>query len=186
MSRALWVLALVALAALCLYGMRRGWRNRARRQAAALPPLPQPPAELGGELVTALSGLYVGTVHAGDWQDRIAASGLGVRSSAVARLHAAGLLIEREGADDVWIPAEAVSRARVDHKLANKVVPGIGLVVVTWRLGEHELDTGVRGADREAHQRWAEAVDVLAHPEQADEQTENGRADDPLQKGKEA
>ncbi|MHA6800481.1 PH-like domain-containing protein [Bounagaea algeriensis] len=191
MSRALWVLALTALAVLCVYGMRRGWRNRARRQAA-LPELPQPPAELGGELVAALSGLYVGTVRAGDWQDRIAASGLGSRASATARLYAAGMLIEREGADDVWIPAEAIARARVDHKLANKVVPRIGLVVVTWRLGEHELDTGVRGTDQEEHRRWAEAVETFAHPvqqrdeqtdEQMGEQTANGRADGPRQRG---
>lgn len=186
MSRTLWVLALAVLAALCLYGMRRGWLNRARHQGATLPELPQPPAELGGELVTALSGLYVGTVRAGDWQDRIAAFGLGERASATARLYAAGMLIEREGADDVWIPAEAITRARVDHKLANKVVRTGGIVVVTWRLGEHELDTGVRGTDQEAHQRWTEAVDALVHPQQADENTANERVGGPRQEGEEA
>ncbi len=161
MSRTLWVLALAVLAALCLYGMRRGWLNRARHQGATLPELPQPPAELGGELVTALSGLYVGTVRAGDWQDRIAVGDIGHRSVATARLWSRGLLLRRSGASPLWIPAESLIAARVDHKLANKVVPGAGLLVVTWRLGEHLLDTGFRAEDTTEQPRWAEALRAL-------------------------
>ena len=69
MARALWVLALIALAALVVYRMRRGWVNRAKRQAAQLPEFPVLPEEPGGaELLPAATGMYVGTTFAGDWQ----------------------------------------------------------------------------------------------------------------------
>lgn len=158
MARTLWVVGLAALAALVIYGMRRGWLNRVRRQLAVLPEFPAPPADPGTEVLPALSGLYVGTTRAGDWQDRVAVGDVGYRSNVIARLFPTGLLLEREGASALWIPAESMTEARVDHKLANKVVLGVGLVVVTWRLGEHLLDTGWRGPDRDTHAEWADAI----------------------------
>ncbi|MER6988239.1 transporter [Saccharopolyspora hirsuta] len=166
MERTLWVLGLAALAALVFFGMWRGWRNRARRQAAELPDFPAPPAEPGAELRPAATGMYVGTTKATDWQDRIAVGDIGHRADGSAHLHAAGLLLERTGASDLWIPAESVVDCRLDHKLANKVVPGAGLVVVTWRLGEVLLDTGFRGDDKDAQTEWVEAIRALAPAEE--------------------
>ncbi|GGJ06513.1 transporter [Saccharopolyspora subtropica] len=162
MERWAWVLALAALAGLVFFGMRRGWVNRARRQAAELPDFPVPPGDLGKELLPAATGLYVGTTRATDWQDRIAVGDIGHRANGTAHLYAAGLLLRRTGASDVWIPAESVVDARLDHKLANKVVPGAGLVVVTWRLGDQLLDTGFRGDDKTTQTDWVEAVRALA------------------------
>ncbi len=161
MERLLWVLALAALAALVFFGMRRGWLARARRQAAELPPFPERPADPGAETLTAATGMYIGTTSADDWQDRIAVGDIGHRANGTAHLHASGLLIERDGASAVWIPAESVVDARLDHKLANKVVPGAGLVVVTWRLGDQLLDTGFRGDDKQAQTEWVEAIRSL-------------------------
>ncbi|GAA4848231.1 PH-like domain-containing protein [Saccharopolyspora rosea] len=163
MERLVWVLALVVLAALVFYAMRRGWVNRARTQAAQLPDFPAAPAEPpGDELLPAATGMYVGTTRADDWQDRIAVGDVGHRANATARLYRSGLLLERTGATALWVPAESVVDARLDHKLANKVVPGAGLVVVTWRLGEHLLDTGFRGDDKTTQTDWVDAVRALA------------------------
>ncbi|MBA8823532.1 hypothetical protein FHX42_000861 [Saccharopolyspora lacisalsi] len=163
MARVLWVLALALLAALVVYGMRRGWVNRARRQAAQLAEFPRVPEDLDERdpLLPAAEGLYVGSTRAEDWQDRIAVGDIGHRSVATAQLWSHGLLLRRSGASPLWIPAESLIAARVDHKLANKVVPGAGLLVVTWRLGEHLLDTGFRAEDTTEQPRWAEAVRAL-------------------------
>jgi hypothetical protein len=162
MDRFLWVLGLVALLALVFFGMRRGWVNRARRQGAELPDFPVPPAEPGDELLPAATGMYVGTTRATDWQDRIAVGDIGHRANGTAHLHASGLLLRRTGASSLWIPAESIVDCRLDHKLANKVVPGAGLVVVTWRLGEQLLDTGFRGDDKMTQTDWVEAVRTLS------------------------
>ncbi|GAA4618429.1 transporter [Saccharopolyspora hordei] len=173
MERTLWVLALVALAALVFYGMWRGWHNRARRQAAELPAFPVPPADLGEELRPAATGMYVGTTKADHWQDRVVVGDIGHRANGSTHLHASGLLVRRTGASDLWIPAESVVDCRLDHKLANKVVPGAGLVVVTWQLGEVLLDTGFRGDDKDVQTEWVEAIRALA-PADASDGTDAG------------
>ena len=171
-ERAVWVLVLLALVALVLYGMRRGWTKRARRQTSRLPGLPPVPANLSGQqqLVPEATGLYVGTTFAHDWQDRLTFGGLGNRAGASAQLRHSGVLLERAGSDPLWIPAESLRGARVDHKLANKVVPGKGMLVMTWQLGEHRLDTGFRGEDKTRQNEWAEAVRELVPAGEADEE----------------
>lgn len=162
-ERAIWVVVLVALAALAVYGMRRGWVNRARRQQAQLPEFPHVPDGVDdeAELLAGTTGLYVGTTMGGDWQDRVVVGDVGQRAEASAHLRRSGMLLERTGASPLWIPTEQLLRVRVDHKLANKVVPGGGMLVVTWQLGEHSLDTGFRGDDRARQNEWADAVRAL-------------------------
>ncbi|GAA2802753.1 transporter [Saccharopolyspora taberi] len=162
MERFLWVLGMAVLAGLVFFAMWRGWRNRARRQAALLPDFPAVPDDAGEALLPAATGMYVGTTTAGDWQDRIAVGDIGHRAGGTVRLHRSGLLVERDGASPLWIPAESFVDARADHKLANKVVPGAGLLVITWRLGQQRLDTGFRCDDKEVHNDWVEAVRALA------------------------
>ena len=77
--RLLLVGVVIALIALVLFGMRRGWRARGERQSA----LPAPPVE-GLEQATLgpVPGVFVGSSSAGDWLDRIVVHYLGVRSRA--------------------------------------------------------------------------------------------------------
>lgn len=173
-ERAIWVVVLVALAALAMYGMRRGWVNRARRQQAQLPDFPEVPDGVDDEpeLLTGTSGLYVGTTMDGDWQDRVVVGDVGHRAEASAHLRRSGLLVDRTGASPLWIPSDQLRRVRVDHKLANKVVPGGGMLVVTWQLGEHALDTGFRGDDKTVQNEWADAVRALVPTGAADRDEE--------------
>lgn len=173
-ARTIWVLVLLALAALAMYGMRRGWLNRARRQAVWLPEFPQAPEGVSEEpeLLPETTGLYVGTTVGSDWQERIAVGDIGHRADASAHLRRSGLLLQRDGSSPLWIPTESFRRVRVDHKLANKVVPGSGMLVVTWQLGEQSLDTGFRGDDKTRQNEWADAVRALvpAGPSGRDEE----------------
>jgi hypothetical protein len=140
---AVWVAVLVALLALAYYGMWRGWHNRAKRQAADIPE----PEWLEGGLVTlgGVDGTYVSTTTAGNWLDRVTTHGLGTLSKAeIAPLMDGDLGVLRRSARSFRIPASALVGARLERGIAGKVREPEGIVVITWRLGERELDTGFR------------------------------------------
>jgi hypothetical protein len=165
------VLLFLVLFGLTLLGMRSGWRSRARRQAS-IPALPEAPTEVGADLVPPLTGLYVGTTTATRWQDRIVAQGLGARAYANARLVPEGALIERQGNDLLFIPIDRLIDARLEPALAGKVVGQGGLLVLRWRHGDSELDTGLRGDDKSQYPAWlratAGAIEQAAHQKRAD------------------
>lgn len=161
MTRLLLCLLVVACFVLCAAAMRRGWHNRARRQSY-LPPLPEPPARPGTPLLPPVAGTYVSTTTAGDWQDRIVAGGIGARSRMALSLYDEGLLVDRTGARALWIPADALRDAYPGRAMAGKVLGVAGLLVVRWRLGEHELDTGLLADDQDVHPEWITAIRALA------------------------
>ena len=136
------VLVVLALIALALWGMRRGWKNRERRQADLPAPADQPPA--GAALGAPVEGLYAGTGVNGDWMDRIVVFDLGVRSRGALAFGPGGVWIERAGARSLFIPAEAIVGVRADRGVAGTVRSKDSMVVVTWRLGDRVLDTGFR------------------------------------------
>jgi hypothetical protein len=159
-TRLLLVLATVAVFALALWGMRRGWLARGRRQGDLDAP-PVPPAELGPQLLEPLRGLYVGSTMAGAWQDRIVAGGLGVRAAATATLHAEGVVIARQGSEAVFVPAGSIVEAGLAPGLAGKVVGAGGLLVIRWRLGAGQIDTGLRADDKTKYPEWVAALKGL-------------------------
>lgn len=136
------VLLLVGIVVLAWAAMRWGWRRRGARQSGVATPA-APPSAPGPVLATA-EGLYVGSVLAGDWLDRVVPHGLGARANADLTVHDTGLLLARDGAPDVWVPRADVRAARRDTGLAGKVTETGGLVVWTWRLGDLELESGLR------------------------------------------
>jgi hypothetical protein len=92
-----------------------------------------------------VEGVYVATTSAGDWMDRIAVHELGVRATADLAVSEAGLIFHRQGAADVFIPADHLTGVRTDRGIAGKVTAEkSGLVVVTWTHDGRELDTGFR------------------------------------------
>ncbi len=119
-----------------------GWRNRLRRQSD-VEPLPDVPADLGTPLAAA-DGQYVASTTAGDWLDRIAVHHLGIRTNAELSVHPEGVLFDRSGAGPVYIPAGQLTGVRQESGMAGKFVEKDGLVVLSWMLGSHELDTGFR------------------------------------------
>lgn len=158
MTRVWLVLLCLVLVLLALAGMRLGWRNRELRQAglADLPPLP---ADLGALLLGPLDGEYVGTAFAASWQDRVVHGGLGLRSGASLALYEAGLLLERDGGAPLFVPATAITGARLVPGLANKVVGAGGLLAISWCLGDAELDTGFRADDKSNYPQWVRTIE---------------------------
>ncbi|GAA1976616.1 DUF4381 domain-containing protein [Kitasatospora viridis] len=156
-----WIVGLLILVALVYWLMRQGWNWR-RTLQSDLPDLPAVPAEAGPPILES-SGRYHGSTTAGNWLDRVVAHGLGTRSLAELTLTERGLKVERPGDRDLWIPVEALTGARTDSGIAGKVVPS-GLLVVGWRLGEQELESGFRLDRPEQHAAWVTALDGLADP----------------------
>jgi hypothetical protein len=157
MIRVLLIVGLLLLLALALVGMRLGWRHRAERQAG-LPELPIPPQDVGADQAPPLTGLYVGTTFATQWQNRIVARRLGERAEAVTRIGPAGILIDRQGSTAIFLPIVALTGARLEPALAGKVVGQGGLLVLRWRHGDVDLDTGLRADDKTVYPAWIQAV----------------------------
>lgn len=161
MIRFLLVVLCLAAVAVAVAAMRAGWRNRARSQSY-LPPVPDVPGGLGAPLAPVLRGLYVGTVFAPSWQDRVVHGGLGLRAETSAVLHPQGVRVERVGAPPVFIPAGAVSGVRLESGLAGKVVGAGGLLVIDWRLGDAALATGLRADDKSVYPEWVRLLSAAS------------------------
>jgi hypothetical protein len=141
-------LAIIAVVLLMIW---TGWRNRLKRQAD-VEPLPAVPAEPGTPLTSA-EGQYVASTTAGDWLDRIAVHGLGIRTNSTLAVYPHGVLFDRSGAQAIYVPAEDLTAVRKDSGMAGKFVEKDGLLVLSWNLGTHGLDTGFRtrrAADKDA------------------------------------
>jgi hypothetical protein len=152
--------------ALIVWAARRAWVRRAAEHGDVLP-LPVAPAEFPADLVDAADGLYVGSTQAGGWQERIYAGGLGNRAAATLHTTAAGVLIERDGMQPLFIPVDAIRAVRLDAGLANKVVGGSGLIVVTWEQRGYQLDSGFRADHRLENITHLRAIEnlLVATPE---------------------
>jgi hypothetical protein len=161
MERTFLVIGLLALCALAAYGLYVGWRHRAARQSG-LATLPVAPADLGSDLVEPVTGLYVSTTTAGNWQDRVVAQGLGRRAAGAARLSDEGVCIEREGEDDIFVPVADLVEVLTAPGIAGKVMgQAHGVLIIRWSLGGTELDSGFRADDVEAQADFIEAATNL-------------------------
>ncbi len=157
-SDRVWLTLATAGFALGVYAlMLKGWRSRQRRQGD-LPAPAAAPAPLGDVLVGATPGLFVGTVFAGDWLDRVAVHRLSDRAAGWLTVHADGVLIDRDGAGDLWLPWSDLLDAEPGDALAGKVVGREGMLVLTWRLGARDLQSGFRADDHSAHRRLSDVV----------------------------
>ncbi|MFH8632165.1 hypothetical protein ACH4CC_20180 [Streptomyces lydicus] len=155
-----WVVGLLVFIAFVYWLMRQGWKWRGTLQGD-LPELPSAPAD-AGEAQLMLSGRYHGSTTAGQWLDRIVARGLGTRSRVELTLTDQGLDVVRPGAASFFVPAAALRGARLDKGIAGKVLTEGGLLIVTWRHGDREIDSGFRSDRAADHAAWVEAVNALS------------------------
>ncbi|WP_058731454.1 PH-like domain-containing protein, partial [Rothia kristinae] len=138
------LLSSLLLAGIVLGLIGLGWRHRRDRQSGIARPAPVPERLDGAQASFACPAQYVSTTRAGDWLDRIAVHGLGARADGQALVLTEGLIIVRDGAEDLWVPAEAIRVLRRESGMAGKFVEKDGLAVITWDLGGLLVDTGLR------------------------------------------
>ncbi|GAA4285419.1 transporter [Brevibacterium daeguense] len=128
-----------------------GWRSRRDSQAAVLP-RPARPAEGTTVIGDPIDGTYVVTTLSGQHLERVAAHGLGIRTSARLSFSDAGVILDRDGGDDLLIPVDAILDVSTTSGMIGKFVERDGIVVITWKLGDTPVDTGFRtraAADRQ-------------------------------------
>lgn len=164
----------------CILGlMAWGWRNRQRSQADLYDELPPDPDDPGDPVLGPLTGVYVGSTVAGNWQAKIARPPLGHRSAATLTAHTRGLRLELADAI-VWIPLADLLDVRRASALANKTVPGGGLIVARWQVaardGHTVIDTGFRADDKDSYPRW-EGLRGDAVPEPDSAHTDSAHTD---------
>lgn len=163
------VVIMLAIIAAVLWFMRRGWRARQGRQADI--PHPHPiPADFSAQ-TDSIGGLYLGTATAGDWLDRIAVHGLGVRARAHSQVSSQGVAFTREGASSFFIPARDVLGVRTDRGVAGTVRAKDSVVVLTWQLGEHQVETGFRADDGTEHRTLLDGLMAVVPTRVPDEET---------------
>lgn len=167
----------VAIVAVLAALMGLGWRNRLRRQSGVAAP-PEAPADPGPVLYTT-EGQYVATTTAGDWLDRIAVHGLGVRSEAVVSVHPDGVLLARRGARDVYVPRSDLTGVRFESGMTGKFVEKDGLVVLTWLLNGEGVDTGFRTRHAADKAQLLAAVAALTPAQPSPNNPRNGFTNDP-------
>lgn len=136
-----------------------GWRNKLKRQAD-VGGLPEVPAELGEALIS-VPGQYVVTTSGGDWLDRLAVHGLGIRTTAVVRVYPAGILVERSGAQDIFIATENFTEVATQAGMAGKFVEKDGIIVISWLLAGTAVDTGFRTTEAGAKRPLVETLQTL-------------------------
>ncbi|MDR7380680.1 hypothetical protein [Promicromonospora iranensis] len=194
--RILAVALLVACAIfLVLYVTLIGRRRLAQRTTTLVP---RPPAVPGPDHVGPvrfgpLEAVYVSTTLHGDWLARVGAHGLGDRSNCLVSVHDGGVLVEREGAEDLWVPVNAIRSAGLAPGMAGKYVGADGLVVLTWAVPEADdvaaalVDTGLRTRRAEDRGALVDAVRYLLaaqqpqHPGQQAQHAQHDPQHDPHQ-----
>ena len=160
-SRILLTVVVIAVIALALWGMRRAWIAKANAFRDVPAPIEEVPA--GATAVTAMfPARMAGTTLSGQWLRRVTVHGLGTPRSVVAGVYVEGIRITDEGSFNVWIPREHIDAIRTGRGLAGDVVEPDGMVIITWRLGEHLIDTGLRIQRNDDHQHfYLAATDLL-------------------------
>jgi hypothetical protein len=156
--RLLLTVVVLAVIGLGIWGMRHGWRARAERQADIAAPA-APPA--GADDGAGVAGQYVATTTAGDLLDRIVVHGLGNRGRADLYVHTEGVLVDRVGEPALWIPKESLRAVRLGSGQAQKAFEAGGLVLITWLLGDLEVDTGFRADDPDEHLATASTLSSM-------------------------
>ncbi|MET4003810.1 MULTISPECIES: hypothetical protein [Arthrobacter] len=142
-----------------------GWRNKLKRQSDVAQ-LPAVPTDLG-EAVISVPGMYVVTTSGGDWLDRLAVHGLGIRTTAVVHVYPSGILVERTGAQEIFIAAQKLTEVSTGSGMAGKFVEKDGLVVIGWLLENTQVDTGFRTTEAGAKRPLIHALQALL-PEDSD------------------
>lgn len=147
------LLVLVVLAGLFSL-MALGWRRRGQRQAAAVGEIPTTPEQLSELVFGPVSGVYVGSTVAPHWQDRVAVGDWGYRATVNLSRYADGYLMERGRGNPMWIADERLVEVRRASKLAGKVMPGDGLMVLRWELPTGTVvDSGFRADDKTTYRK---------------------------------
>ncbi|TFD67934.1 hypothetical protein [Cryobacterium ruanii] len=124
------ITALVLLGVLIL--MWRSWRNRSRRDASLTAGYPMPGT--AGVTLASAEVYYVATTPRDAPLERLAISGLGFRARAAVTVTDAGIALDLDGNQPVFVPAGSIDAVGSAQVAIDRAVETDGLVRLSWRL----------------------------------------------------
>lgn len=142
---------------LAFLGMRSAWVKKSR----AFSNLPKPLRFANEEsviVVGPVEGRFSGTTTAGNWLDRVTVHDLGLPQSITVSVHDDGLHLRGSGDFALWIPREQIHGVRTSRGLAGDVVEPDGMIIVAWRLGYQDVDSGIRVSRHADHEQILAAL----------------------------
>jgi len=124
--------------------LRRGWRNRLRRQTEFSPPeqVSQGPVE---GVRFSCRAKYIGTVVATNLWDRVAAGGLAAQAEI--SISDKAVRVTRQGAADLPISRGSIRSVGVGNGMLQKAFRKPGLLMITWEWSAQEVTSGFWIAD---------------------------------------
>ena len=131
--------------------MRLGWKNKLRTQNEVAEPL-KIPADFVA--LRSYNGRYLASTAAGAWLTRIVVHELGVPSRCKLQVGENGLAFLREGARSFYVPNRDALSTRADRAIAGRAFERDGIAVLTWKLGEIEIDSGFRADSVDEHLKF--------------------------------
>lgn len=160
MSRTVFLILMVAIAAIILITMWIAWRARTKRDASIL----DMTVELTGATIAEFQGVaYVSTTALGRPLDRVAVPGLTYRGSADLTVRADGLEIEVVGEHPVRLSGAQLRGTGVARGRIGKVVERDGLGVLQWQpQGSRVLESAFRFADPAQRRQFQAAVEKIS------------------------
>ena len=148
---ALMIALMLALLALAWWG----WRGRRRRQGGFAAPH-RAPDTLGAPLFLT-EAIAHATTLASQPLERVNAHGLGYRSRIQVGVHDEGVVLAYPGDEPILVPAADIIGVGRGTWTIDKAVEPDGLTVLSWRLGDTEVDTWLRLPARDDR----EAIDAV-------------------------
>ena len=152
-------LLLVAVMVLIIIGvlllMLRSWRKMRRGDRFGLSDLPAPMilAPQGFMPGEGIEALFLGTSVHGQWLSKVLIHDLGTRSRARVSWDSRGILMERDGSADIYIPRTSLVEVTLGSGIAGTVRAKDSVVIFVWNLGAHRIATGVRADTAQGHQQ---------------------------------
>lgn len=146
------VMVLIILGVLLL--MLRSWRKMRSGDRLGISDLPAPltQAPQGFEPSEEIEALFLGTSLHGQWLSKVLIHDLGSRSRARVSWDSQGILIERNGSSDIYIPRSSLVEVTLGSGVAGSVRAKDSVVILVWDLGDHRIATGVRADTAQGHQ----------------------------------
>ncbi len=149
---------LALLIAFIIQLMMRGWRERARTPGRVDRHAARDPRARSARRRSPPPASTSAARMAPAWSQRITVGDLGYRSKAVLTRHPEGILVQRIGAQPIWIPGESISGIRTEHVIAGKVAARDGILAIRWRLPSGiKIDTGFRADNRDDYKGWLQS-----------------------------
>ncbi|WP_460773862.1 PH-like domain-containing protein [Microbacterium sp. GXF7504] len=153
-------LVLMLVLAVALVGlMAWGWWRRSRRDAGLTAPVGDIPA--GAKVLAAFPGLYVATTVHDVALERLAVKGLGFRSRVTVTVTDAGVALDLQGEERVFVPADRLTGVDQATVAIDRVVERDGLTRLSWRIADDTVvDSFFRPQDASAR-ALAAAIEPL-------------------------